>query len=53
MHDLSEFMKGVIQRFTQWYNDKHKRSGTLWERRFKSVVVEDGLAARTMARISI
>jgi putative transposase len=49
MHDLSEFMKGVMQRFTQWYNGKHKRSGTLWERRFKSVVVEDGLAARTMA----
>ena len=49
MHDLSEFMKGVMQRFTQWYNGKHKRSGTLWERRFKSVIVEDGLAARTMA----
>jgi REP element-mobilizing transposase RayT len=49
MHDLSEFMKGVMQRFTQWYNGKHKRSGTLWEQRFKSVIVEDGLAARTMA----
>ena len=49
MHDLSEFMKGVMQRFTQWFNGKQKRSGTLWERRFKSVVVEDGLAARTMA----
>lgn len=49
MHNLSEFMKGVMQRFTQWYNIKHKRSGTLWEQRFKSVVVEDGLAARTMA----
>ncbi len=48
---LRHFMhpKGVMQRFTQWYNGKHKRSGTLWERRFKSVVVEDGLAARTMA----
>ena len=49
MHDLSEFMKGVMQRFTQWFNGRHKRSGTLWERRFKSVVVEDGLALRTMA----
>lgn len=49
MHDLSEFMKGVMQRFTQWFNGRHKRSGTLWEQRFKSVVVEDGLAARTMA----
>ena len=49
MHDLSEFMKGLMQRFTQWFNGRHKRSGTLWEQRFKSVVVEDGLAARTMA----
>ena len=38
MHDLSEFMKGVMQRFTQWFNGKHKRSGTLWEQRFKSVI---------------
>jgi len=49
MHDLSEFMKTLMQRFTQWYNGVHKRSGTLWERKFKSVIVEDGLAARTMA----
>jgi len=27
-----------MQRFTQWYNGTHKRSGTLWERRFKSVI---------------
>jgi REP element-mobilizing transposase RayT len=49
MHDLSEFMKALMQRFTQWYNGCHQRSGTLWERAFKSVVVEDGEAARTMA----
>jgi REP element-mobilizing transposase RayT len=49
MHDLSEFMKGLMQRFTQWFNGRHKRSGTLWERAFKSVVVEDGEAARAMA----
>ena len=49
MHDLSEFMKGLMQRFTQWFNGRHQRSGTLWERAFKSVVVEDGEAARTMA----
>ena len=49
MHDLSQFMKTLMQRFTQWYNGTHKRSGTLWEQRFKSVIVEDGLAARTMA----
>ena len=49
MHDLSEFMKGLKQRFTQWYNGKHSRRGTLWEGRFKSVLVENGYAARVMA----
>ena len=49
MHDLGEFMKGLLQRFTQWFNGRHKRTGTLWEQRFKSVIVESGTAARTMA----
>jgi len=49
MHDLSEFMKTLMQRFTQWFNRTHKRSGNLWEEAFKSVIVEDGVAARTMA----
>jgi hypothetical protein len=30
MHDLSQFMKTLKQRFTQWYNKKHGRRGTLW-----------------------
>jgi len=49
MHDISEFMKQVKQRFTCWYNRRMSRSGTLWEQRFKSVLVEDGQALRTMA----
>lgn len=49
MWDLSEFMKVLKQRFTQWFNKKHKRKGTLWESRFKSVLVQDGHAARVMA----
>ena len=49
MHDLSQFMKGFMQRYTQWHNRTHKRSGHLWEDRFKSVIVEDGAAAKTMA----
>jgi REP element-mobilizing transposase RayT len=49
MHDLSEFMKGFMQRYTQWHNRTHKRKGHLWEDRFKSVIVEDGVAAKTMA----
>ena len=49
MHNLSEFMKTLLQRFTRWFNRIHKRSGTLWEERYKSVIVESGIAARTMA----
>jgi hypothetical protein len=49
MHDLGEFMKGLLQRYTQWHNRRHSRTGRLWEDRFKSVIVEDGVAARTMA----
>ncbi|MEJ6641925.1 MAG: transposase, partial [Akkermansiaceae bacterium] len=49
MHSLSEFFKGMLQRFTCWFNREHGRRGVLWESRFRSVIVEDGLAARTMA----
>jgi REP element-mobilizing transposase RayT len=49
MYDLSQFMKGLLIRFTRWFNRTHSRSGTLWEERFKSVIVESGVAARTMA----
>jgi len=40
MWDVSPFMKLVKQRFSQWYNRRQGRKGTLWEERFKSVVVE-------------
>ncbi|NCD33038.1 MAG: hypothetical protein EOL87_06400 [Spartobacteria bacterium] len=49
MHDISEFMKQIKQRFSCWYNRNNGRCGTLWDHRFKSVLVEDGLALRTMA----
>jgi len=50
MWDVSWFMRLVKQRFTQWYNRKHGRKGTLWEERFKSVMVEGaGEALVTMA----
>lgn len=49
MHDLSEFMKGVKQSFSRWFNRTHNRVGTLWESRFKSIIVEDGYALRMMA----
>jgi REP element-mobilizing transposase RayT len=49
MHDLSQFMKSFMQRYTQWHNGAHQRQGRLWEDRFKSVIVEGGVVCRTMA----
>jgi hypothetical protein len=49
MHDLSEFMKSLLERFSKWFNRLHSRCGRLWEDKFKSVIVEDGTAARMMA----
>jgi len=49
MWDLSFFMKGLKQRFTGWHNRRQGRKGTLWEERFKSVLVESGQALVTMA----
>jgi putative transposase len=49
MWDLSAYMKSLKQCFTQWFNKTHGREGCLWEGRFKSVLVEDGHAARTVA----
>ena len=49
MHNLSEFMKTLLQRFTGWFNRTHERTGTLWEQRYKSVIVESGDASRTIA----
>jgi REP element-mobilizing transposase RayT len=39
MYDLSEFVKTLKQRITQSYNRRHGRKGTLWEERFKSVLI--------------
>ncbi len=50
MGDLSRYMKEVKERFTRWYNKRHGRRGTLWMDRFKSVMVENGEALRTMAQ---
>ena len=50
MWDISLFMKTLKQRFSQWFNKVHRRRGTLWEDRFRSVLVESaGPVLRTMA----
>jgi putative transposase len=40
MTDVSQFMKLLKQRFSIWFNKTHRRFGTLWAERFKSVLVE-------------
>jgi hypothetical protein len=41
MWDVSWFMKMLKQRFTQWYNRRNQRHGTLWEERYRSVPIEE------------
>lgn len=40
MGDVSIFMKELKQRATICYNSRHQREGTMWEGRFKSVLIE-------------
>ena len=40
--NLSSYVKEIKQRFSCFYNRRHKRRGTLWGERFKSVLVEKG-----------
>lgn len=49
MYDLSEFVKTLKQRYTQSYNRRHSRKGTLWEERYKSVLVGGRGALLTIA----
>ena len=49
MFDISHYNKLLKMRFSIWYNKSHKRNGTLWSDRFKSVLVESGDALVKMA----
>jgi len=49
MGSLKHFMKELKERFSRWFNKRHGRRGTLWEERYRSILVEDGEALRTMA----
>lgn len=55
MFSLSMYMKDLKQKFTKWFNRYHGRKGTLWEERFKSVLVEGNLNAmmKTAAYIEL
>ncbi len=50
MWNLSNFMKSLKQRFSTFYNRNNNRKGTLWEERFRSIIVEgEQSALLTMA----
>jgi len=50
MWDVSWYIRLLKQRFTQWLNSRDGRCGTLWEGRFRSVLVEGkGSILATMA----
>lgn len=52
MHDVSAFMKALKQRFSIWFNRTHSRVGTLWEGRFRSVLVEGGADSRALRTVA-
>ena len=47
--DLSKFVKELKFKFSVWFNKQHGRRGTLWEERFRSVLLENGEAVRCCA----
>ena len=55
MYDLSCYMKELKERFTKWYNTRMERTGTLWESRFKSLLVagEEGALMNVAAYIEL
>ena len=48
MFDLSMFMKELKMKMTLAYNNAHERRGTLWEGRFRGLMLESGDAVRTV-----
>ena len=55
MYNLGEFVKTLKQRISFSYNRRHHRKGTLWEERFKSILVEGtpGTLTRMAAYIDL
>lgn len=48
MHDVSWFVRTLKQRFSRWFNATSERKGTFWSERFRSVLLEEGRALRTV-----
>ena len=47
MFDLSQFCKTFKEAYTQDYNKRHDNTGTIWEGRFKSILLEGSFRALT------
>ena len=45
MYDLSQFCKTFKEAYTQDYNKRHENTGTIWEGRFKSILLEGSFSA--------
>jgi len=51
---LSGFMQALGRRYVRWFNDRHHRTGTLWEGRFRSTVIAaDGYFLACMRYIEL
>lgn len=51
---LAAMMQAVGRRYVRYFNDLHHRSGTLWEGRYRSTVVQDGpLVLQCMAYLDL
>ncbi len=47
---LSRAMQALGRRFVRWFNDRHQRSGSLWEGRFRSSVIDSDRYLLTCSR---
>lgn len=48
---ISRLMQAIGRRYAAAFNRRHGRSGTLWDGRFRSVLVEDGEATLLLLRL--
>ena len=48
LENISEFMRQVKQSFSRWYNSVNNVRGTFWSDRYKSVLIEKGIALETV-----
>ncbi len=48
LENISEYMRQVKQSFSRWYNSVNNVKGTFWSDRYKSVLIEKGIALETV-----